>query len=388
MNDARRPDAHDRACPEGCSRAIPSTTRSTEARAARRGPQTARERHGTAGRAPAQVPPRDALELRDLDRHRGPPGRDPLRVCRLDEYLQREIFEPLGMVDTGFFVPEADRCPRLAACYQYRPANTPQLMEGPFANAIRAPPFLSLRSGRAGLDHRTTTCAFCQMLANGGPARRPAGARPQDPGSHDGQPPARREPPCRTWPSGASARPTSRASASGSVSPSGWAPPPRPWRDRAASSSGAVRPHHVLGRPGRGPLRRLHDPALPLRGLPVPGPAAAHSSTRPSTIDGRGWRANPSAQQRHRRPPLRRPRHLRRLPGRPGGRLGHRGGRRPLRRAAPATGPVPGCARPPCAKALASYGPTTQRSRPSPSSWPRWSTPVTSPAHLTTRRRR
>ena len=44
-----------------------------------------------------------------------------------DDYLREELFEPLGMVDTGFFVPE-DQQPRLAACYQYRPANTPSLM--------------------------------------------------------------------------------------------------------------------------------------------------------------------------------------------------------------------------------------------------------------------
>ena len=55
-----------------------------------------------------------------------------------DEYLRREIFEPLGMVDTGFSVPESE-LPRLAACYQYRPANTPRLMEGPFANGILRP---------------------------------------------------------------------------------------------------------------------------------------------------------------------------------------------------------------------------------------------------------
>jgi CubicO group peptidase (beta-lactamase class C family) len=85
---------------------------------------------------------------------------------RLDEYLQREVFEPLGMVDTGFYVPE-ESLPRLAACYQYRPANTPRLMEGPFANAIRRP--RSYLSGAGGLVSTTHDyVAFCQMLANGG----------------------------------------------------------------------------------------------------------------------------------------------------------------------------------------------------------------------------
>jgi CubicO group peptidase (beta-lactamase class C family) len=84
----------------------------------------------------------------------------------LDEYLRGELFEPLGMVDTGFFVPEAS-LPRLAACYQYRPANSPQLMQGPFANGILRP--RSYLSGAGGLVSTTHDyVAFCQMLANGG----------------------------------------------------------------------------------------------------------------------------------------------------------------------------------------------------------------------------
>jgi len=87
-------------------------------------------------------------------------------VGRLVEILSGQPFEPLGMVDTGFFVPE-DQQPRLAACYQYRPANTPSLMEGPFANGILKP--RSYLSGAGGLVSTTHDyVAFCQMLANGG----------------------------------------------------------------------------------------------------------------------------------------------------------------------------------------------------------------------------
>src|ERR1039458_1211131 len=83
-----------------------------------------------------------------------------------DDYLRQELFEPLGMVDTGFFVPEAS-LPRLAACYQYRPATTPRLMDGPFANGIMRP--RSYLSGAGGLVSTTRDyVAFSQMLANGG----------------------------------------------------------------------------------------------------------------------------------------------------------------------------------------------------------------------------
>jgi CubicO group peptidase (beta-lactamase class C family) len=84
-----------------------------------------------------------------------------------DEYLAREVFEPLGMVDTGFYVPEP-QLPRLAALYQYRPANTPKLLEeGPFGIRVTSPP--SYLSGAGGLVSTTHDyVAFCQMLANGG----------------------------------------------------------------------------------------------------------------------------------------------------------------------------------------------------------------------------
>jgi CubicO group peptidase (beta-lactamase class C family) len=89
-----------------------------------------------------------------------------LSGLRLDEYLAREIFEPLGMVDTGFFVPE-ESLPRLAACYEYRPASPPRLAEGQFANGILRP--RSYLSGAGGLVSTTHDyVAFCQMLAGGG----------------------------------------------------------------------------------------------------------------------------------------------------------------------------------------------------------------------------
>jgi CubicO group peptidase (beta-lactamase class C family) len=85
---------------------------------------------------------------------------------RFDDYLRREIFEPLGMVDTGFFVPE-ESAERLTACYQYRPANTPILMDDATTSRYLRP--RSYLSGAGGLVSTTHDyVAFCQMLANGG----------------------------------------------------------------------------------------------------------------------------------------------------------------------------------------------------------------------------
>ena len=90
-----------------------------------------------------------------------------LSGLRFDEYLAREVFEPLGMSDTGFYVPEP-QLRRLAALYQYRPANTPKLLEeGPFGMRAKEP--TSYLSGAGGLVSTTHDyVAFCQMLANGG----------------------------------------------------------------------------------------------------------------------------------------------------------------------------------------------------------------------------
>jgi CubicO group peptidase (beta-lactamase class C family) len=86
---------------------------------------------------------------------------------RFDEYLERELFEPLGMHDTAFWVP-GDKVDRFAACYEYRPANTPRLMDkGPFAMGYLQP--RTYLSGAGGLVSTTDDyVAFCQMLANWG----------------------------------------------------------------------------------------------------------------------------------------------------------------------------------------------------------------------------
>jgi CubicO group peptidase (beta-lactamase class C family) len=85
---------------------------------------------------------------------------------RFDEYLQREIFEPLGMTDTGFFVPEQS-AERFTALYQFQPARTPALVEtGQESPYLRRRSYLS---GASGLVSTTQDyVAFCRMLLNGG----------------------------------------------------------------------------------------------------------------------------------------------------------------------------------------------------------------------------
>jgi CubicO group peptidase (beta-lactamase class C family) len=84
----------------------------------------------------------------------------------LDRFLQERIFEPLGMVDTGFHVPD-EQLDRFAACYQRGADGTAQLIDPPATSAYRQPPsFLSGGGGlvsTAGDYHR-----FCSMLLGGG----------------------------------------------------------------------------------------------------------------------------------------------------------------------------------------------------------------------------
>jgi CubicO group peptidase (beta-lactamase class C family) len=83
-----------------------------------------------------------------------------------DRYLQANIFEPLGMVDSGFSVPEAS-AGRLAALYRYHRGGPPTLMEDPESS-----PYLRTRSYLSGAGGLVSTTddylRFCRMLLNGG----------------------------------------------------------------------------------------------------------------------------------------------------------------------------------------------------------------------------
>jgi CubicO group peptidase (beta-lactamase class C family) len=85
---------------------------------------------------------------------------------RFDEYLRGEIFEPLGMGDTGFVVPEAKE-ERFSACYRYEQGQPPQLMDDPATSHYRRLP--SYLSGAGGLVSTSGDyLRFCQMLIGKG----------------------------------------------------------------------------------------------------------------------------------------------------------------------------------------------------------------------------
>lgn len=85
---------------------------------------------------------------------------------RFDEYLQDEIFGPLGMTDTGFAVSD-DQLDRFSASYFRRPDKTLKLVDDPETSTYRTlRPFLS---GGGGLVSTTADyLRFAQMLVNGG----------------------------------------------------------------------------------------------------------------------------------------------------------------------------------------------------------------------------
>jgi CubicO group peptidase (beta-lactamase class C family) len=85
---------------------------------------------------------------------------------RFDEFLKKEIFEPLGMVDTEFYVP-VDKRDRLAANYIRTPRKELRQLDGQFAAVNSSPPnFLSGGGGLLGTS--ADYLRFAQMLCNGG----------------------------------------------------------------------------------------------------------------------------------------------------------------------------------------------------------------------------
>ncbi|HEY3141055.1 MAG TPA: serine hydrolase domain-containing protein [Acidimicrobiales bacterium] len=85
---------------------------------------------------------------------------------RFDEYLRTTIFEPLGMVDTGFTVPDSE-IDRFAACYTRDDDKRLVLLDDPQRSRYRRP--ATFLSGGGGLVATTADyLRFCQMLLNDG----------------------------------------------------------------------------------------------------------------------------------------------------------------------------------------------------------------------------
>ena len=85
---------------------------------------------------------------------------------RFDEYLRKTLFEPLGMSDTGFAVPD-EKVDRFAACYRRDASKKLVLLDDPQRSGYRSEP--SFLSGGGGLVSTTADyLRFCQMLLDGG----------------------------------------------------------------------------------------------------------------------------------------------------------------------------------------------------------------------------
>ncbi len=83
-----------------------------------------------------------------------------------DQFLHEEIFEPLGMQDTGFFVPP-EKQPRLPACYERRLNKKVVLQDDPATSPyLESPQFLSGGGGLVSTAH--DYLRFCEMLRRGG----------------------------------------------------------------------------------------------------------------------------------------------------------------------------------------------------------------------------
>ena len=83
-----------------------------------------------------------------------------------DQFLKERIFDPLKMVDTGFFVPEGQRH-RFTACYTLNPKGEVVLQDDPATSRYFSDP--SVKSGGGGLVSTADDyMRFCRMLLNGG----------------------------------------------------------------------------------------------------------------------------------------------------------------------------------------------------------------------------
>ena len=88
---------------------------------------------------------------------------------RLDDFLRERLLGPLGMVDTGFAVPDED-VERFAACYRPGTAGEPLLVveDRPDASSRYTQPRTYLSGAGGIVSTASDYMRFCKMLANGG----------------------------------------------------------------------------------------------------------------------------------------------------------------------------------------------------------------------------
>jgi CubicO group peptidase (beta-lactamase class C family) len=84
----------------------------------------------------------------------------------LDAYFEENIFRPLGMEDTAFYVPE-DKIGRFAALYGPGEDGGLKLLDDPATGEYAKPPRL-LAGGHGLVSTTGDYVRFCQMLLNGG----------------------------------------------------------------------------------------------------------------------------------------------------------------------------------------------------------------------------
>jgi CubicO group peptidase (beta-lactamase class C family) len=81
-------------------------------------------------------------------------------------FLRQEVFEPLGMLDTGFYI-QKEKASRLTAAYGYSDTGKLRVLDSPRASQFLAPPTLTSGSGNL-LSTAPDYMSFAQMLLNGG----------------------------------------------------------------------------------------------------------------------------------------------------------------------------------------------------------------------------
>jgi CubicO group peptidase (beta-lactamase class C family) len=82
------------------------------------------------------------------------------------EFLRTRLFEPLGMNDTAFFVPD-DKVARFSSCYQPKPGGGLKLQDDAQNSTYAKRP--ALESGGGGLVSTANDyLRFCTMMLNGG----------------------------------------------------------------------------------------------------------------------------------------------------------------------------------------------------------------------------